>query len=243
MACNSLFYFNSSSSIKHLGSNHSTRIIRKLFLPSTPIKFSSPSTHRRRRWRRLIISEMESSKTDSTPQFHDEDTKSINSGDQNSLAPTSIASGSGQNLQLICLANMPKWAKLVLGSIVFLAIPFCRKALRVKDVTKTMEEVAEVVEMVAEVTEKAAEGIAEALPDGSSLKEAAIRLEKIAFFVDKQAEITESFITKVDDAVGVLDATLKPLIDGGLKMKADEEVVMSPTKIVLTATPKLKEDL
>ncbi|KAL0909072.1 hypothetical protein M5K25_023596 [Dendrobium thyrsiflorum] len=239
MACNSLFFFNSSSSTKHLGSNHSSQIIRKLFLPSTPITFSSLSTHRRRR--RLIVSELESSKTESAPQFHDED-KSINSGDQNSLAPTSIASG--QNLQLICVANMPTWAKLVLGSIVFLAIPFCRKALRVKDVTKTMEEVAEAVEMVAEVTEKVAEGIAEVLPDGSSLKEAAIRLEKIAFFVDKQAEITESFLTKVDDAVGVLDATLKPLIDGGLKMKADEENVMAPTKIVVsTATPKLKEDL
>ncbi|KAK8937517.1 hypothetical protein KSP39_PZI012544 [Platanthera zijinensis] len=96
-------------------------------------------------------------------------------------------------------------ATLLLGSIVLLVIPFCRKSIRLQDVTKKVESAAKVVEMVAEATEKVAVELIQLLPNGW-LKEAAVELEKIAFFVDKSVDVTESIIDKVDDMVEVLDS-------------------------------------
>lgn len=71
------------------------------------------------------------------------------------------------------------------------------------DVTKTVEEAAELVEKAAEVTEKMAGEIAEALPEGR-MKEAALKLEKIALLVDKEAEFTESIFDKVITMINVM---------------------------------------
>ncbi|KAK8969439.1 hypothetical protein KSP40_PGU013737 [Platanthera guangdongensis] len=171
----------------------------------------------------------------------------ISSGDNSIIAQTTTTTtttSTGQNVQILSLAsNLPPWATLVLGSILLLAIPFCRKHIRLQDVTKNVESATEVVEMVAEATEKVAEELIHVLPNGW-LKEAVVELEKIAFFVDKSAEVTESIIDKVEDVVEVLDTTLKPVLNGEqIKLDGDGEGVTEkigmPTKI--SATAELKE--
>lgn len=59
------------------------------------------------------------------------------------------------------------------------------------------EDVLEAVEKVAEVSEKIASEVADALPDGSSLKEKALLIEHFAHEVDKDAKIAEAIVHQV----------------------------------------------
>lgn len=70
------------------------------------------------------------------------------------------------------------------------------------DATGNIEKVAEValetVEKLAEVTEKIASDVAAALPEGDSLKEKALLIEKIAEKVEHDAKLAEAIIHEVD---------------------------------------------
>ncbi|KAK8940639.1 hypothetical protein KSP39_PZI010263 [Platanthera zijinensis] len=236
MAVNSLS-ISSNCSILNL---HPFRTSRLIFPASIPY-----SRHHSRSL--ALVSEMQQSFSESSQTSQQDHRPMISSADNSIIAQTTTTTtttSTGQNVQILSLAsNLPPWATLVLGSMLLLAIPFCRKCIRLLDVTKKVESAAEVVEMVAETTEKVAEELIHVLPNGW-LKEAAVELEKIAFFVDKGAEVTESIIDKVDDVVEVLDTTLKPVLNGDqIKLDGDGEGVTEkigmPTKI--SATAELKE--
>lgn len=64
-------------------------------------------------------------------------------------------------------------------------------------VEKTAETAIEVIEKVSEVTEKVASDVANALPGDGNIKEAALKIEKIAEEVDKDAGKAEAILHKV----------------------------------------------
>ncbi|KAK8931316.1 hypothetical protein KSP39_PZI016979 [Platanthera zijinensis] len=137
----------------------------------------------------IVSSDTQSSESPPTAGDHGQSRSSPSEKDTGSL-----------NLSFSSLANAPTWAKLVLGAVAILAIPFLGKLLRTEGVLQNVEEVEKVVETVAEAVEKITAEIAEVLPDGES-KEEVLKLEKIAFFVDKNAEALDYIIDKIDEAV------------------------------------------
>ncbi|PKA59491.1 hypothetical protein AXF42_Ash016515 [Apostasia shenzhenica] len=234
--------FSSSSSTLSLSSLRSSTVPRPSLPSRRPTGAPAPPL---RRQRSPIVSplRMALSTAASTQEVIKSDISIKNSTSDDKAEPKT-----NLNLQMFSLANIPPWATLVLGSVVFLVIPFCRKALKLQDVTKAMDTVAVMVEKVAEVTEKVAEEVAAILPSGE-LKEAVIKLEKIALMVDKGAEVTESFIDKVDDAVEVLDASLKPAtVSGGgskidnVKDQNDAGIAAKIAVGTTTVTTELKDD-
>ncbi|KAI0507602.1 hypothetical protein KFK09_013728 [Dendrobium nobile] len=178
---------------------------------------------------------MQSSSDESAPSTSQGDKTSISSG-QN----PPVQSNNGRNLQILALNNFPPWAKLVLGSVVLLAIPLYRRVIRTQKLKKTVEAAVEVAETavelaermveeaekVAEAAEKLAGKVIEALPSGR-MKKAAIKLEELAVFVDKNAEGVDSLINTVDD---VVDLEIK------LKRKNGEEKIIAVKAVAPAST-------
>lgn len=75
-----------------------------------------------------------------------------------------------------------------------------------------MDSVVEMMQIVAAGAKKSAAELVQALPNGR-VKEAALKLERIASLVDKNAAFADSFIDKIDDVVVELDEKLHPGID------------------------------
>ncbi|XP_072974285.1 uncharacterized protein [Typha angustifolia] len=122
------------------------------------------------------------------------------------------------------LPNIPVWAKWVLGSIVCIAVPLYKRIRRIEDgVTKTAETAIEVIEKTAEVTEKVASNVADSFPGDNSLKEVALKIEDIAELVDKDAEIAEAFIHKVDRIIEEVDTLMEPIIEEEEAMEKEME--------------------
>lgn len=229
MASNSLLSCDSISPGRKLRSPAppSNSLISRRSLFFRPIAISSPSSLRGPTPLILTVVLQSSTNQSAAEPVAQEDTNKIRSG-ENTLASTE---NTGLDLwQLSTLNNLPTWAKFILSSVVFLAIPIFRKSFGIKAVTKVAEEVSERVEKAAEVVEKAAEEIAEALPEGN-VKEAAVKLEKIALLVDKEAEFAESIIDKVDDLVEAVDTNVK-FVQVEIT-KINEEDTMNSKKILV----------
>ncbi|OAY85304.1 uncharacterized protein LOC109711543 [Ananas comosus] len=129
-------------------------------------------------------------------------------------------------------SNIPSWARWMLGSIIFLAIPLYKKIRTAEDeVETTAESVIVVVEKVAEVTEKVAANIANGLPGDGKVKTAALKIEDIAEQVDKDAEKAEAFIRKADEIEGEVDALMEPIIEEGevIEKEIEENKEADPT--------------
>ncbi|KAG0482822.1 hypothetical protein HPP92_010906 [Vanilla planifolia] len=152
-----------------------------------------------------------------------EDTSSLLNSQGDSSAQTSNA----PNPRIFSLDNIPTWGKVILGSLFVLAIPFGGKMIQLRVMAERVDSVVEVVHTVAEAAEKVAGDLAEVLPEGD-LKQTAIKLERIASFVDKHAEYADSIIDKVDDVVEELEIKLQPL---NVEEKSVAEKVASSTRL------------
>ncbi|KAG1342315.1 hypothetical protein COCNU_05G005440 [Cocos nucifera] len=153
-------------------------------------------------------------------------TKSSEEGAKETNSNAGRVKPSGRGLPL---PNIPIWARWVLGSIVCLALPYYKRILRIEDgVEKAAETILETVEKVAEITEEIASDVADALPGGTSLKEAALKIENIADQIDKDAEKAEAFLHKVDQIEEQVDALVEPIIEKGelieKEIQAEREV-------------------
>lgn len=115
-------------------------------------------------------------------------------------------------LQISSQNKISSWNKILLGAVVILALPLCSKALYLRDLVKNMDSVVEMMQIVAAGAKKSAAELVHALPNGR-VKEAALKLERIASLVDKNAAFADTFIDKIDDAVVELDEKLHPVIN------------------------------
>nr|CAD1826311.1 unnamed protein product [Ananas comosus var. bracteatus] len=115
-------------------------------------------------------------------------------------------------------------ARWVLGTIFCVAIPLYKRMRRIEEkVEKTAETAIEVIEKVSEVTEKVASDVANALPGDGNIKEAALKIEKIAEEVDKDAEKAEAILHKVDEIREEVDAIVNPIIKEGESIKKEKQ--------------------
>ncbi|KAG0476510.1 hypothetical protein HPP92_012897 [Vanilla planifolia] len=186
---------------------------RNLLLPISFGSSPSPPVDRL-----AIISSMQPSNISAfTPQPGDSSKPATTPEDNEPTNAEQTTTNGGLTIDLCSLANngIPLWTKVVLGSLLLLAIPIGRKVLGIKgsDVSKVVEEVAELVETAAEATTKVTEKIAEVLPEGNT-KDAVMRLEKVALLVDKDAEVVQSILHTIDDAADDLDNRLERLTEG-----------------------------
>ncbi|CAN6196264.1 unnamed protein product [Urochloa humidicola] len=126
------------------------------------------------------------------------------------LAAAAAAAGH-QRLNFAPLPMIPIWVQMVLGGVVYTAVPFYKRARKIEGETLNNAETAvEVVEHVAEVTEKLAANAANSLPEDGSLHKVAVEIEYIAEVVDKDAHKVEAVIKKVSDKI---DAAVEPVIE------------------------------
>ncbi|XP_077213978.1 uncharacterized protein LOC143848799 [Tasmannia lanceolata] len=111
--------------------------------------------------------------------------------------------------------TFPLWARWVLGSILSLFLPFCKKKWEklqkieseVENVAEVIETAAEVVEKVAEVAGKVSSEVADKLPDDGKLKNAVLLVERVSNEAAKDAQTTIDLIHKVEE--------LKQEVSGG----------------------------
>uniref|UniRef100_A0A0E0ET29 Uncharacterized protein n=1 Tax=Oryza meridionalis TaxID=40149 RepID=A0A0E0ET29_9ORYZ len=112
------------------------------------------------------------------------------------------------------LPMLPIWVQMVLGGVVYTAVPFYNRVRKAEDeVTKNVETALEVVEHAAEVTEKLAANVANALPENGTLHKLAEEVEYIAEIVDKDAQKVEIIIKKIEDVSNQIDAAVEPVIE------------------------------
>ncbi|KAJ8500709.1 hypothetical protein OPV22_011261 [Ensete ventricosum] len=138
-------------------------------------------------------------------------------GWRNAAAGAVGSSGSG-----FPISNIPIWARWVLGSLVIAAIPFYTRIVkRGGNIEKVAEVALQTLEKVAEVTEKIASDVANALPEGDSLKEKALLIEKIAEKVEHDAKLAEAIIHEVDAVKEEVDTLMNPLLE---KEQSEKEI-------------------
>ncbi|CAN6174642.1 unnamed protein product [Urochloa humidicola] len=119
------------------------------------------------------------------------------------LAAAAAAAGH-QRLNFAPLPMIPIWVQMVLGGVVYTAVPFYKRARKIE---------VEVVEHVAEVTEKLAVNAANSLPEDGSLHKVAVEIEYIAEVVDKDAHKVEAVIKKIEQVSDKVDAAVEPVIE------------------------------
>ncbi|CAN6167284.1 unnamed protein product, partial [Urochloa humidicola] len=119
------------------------------------------------------------------------------------LAAAAAAAGH-QRLNFAPLPMIPIWVQMVLGGVVYTAVPFYKRARKIE---------VEVVEHVAEVTEKLAANAANSLPEDGSLHKVAVEIEYIAEVVDKDAHKVEAVIKKIEQVSDKVDAAVEPVIE------------------------------
>ncbi|CAL5063943.1 unnamed protein product [Urochloa decumbens] len=129
------------------------------------------------------------------------------------LAAAAAAAGH-QRLNFAPLPMLPIWAQMVLGGVVYTAVPFYKRARKIEGETLNNAETAvEVVEHVAEVTEKLAANAANSLPEDGSMHKVAVEIEYIAEVVDKDAHKVEAVINKIEEVSDKIDAAVEPVIE------------------------------
>ncbi|XP_006660723.1 uncharacterized protein LOC102720456 [Oryza brachyantha] len=112
------------------------------------------------------------------------------------------------------LPMLPIWVQMMLGGVVYTAVPFYKRVRKIEGVAiENAETALEVVEHAAEVTEKLADNVANALPENGKLHELAEEIEYIAEIVDKDAQKVEVIIKKIEDVSNQIDAAVEPVIE------------------------------
>ncbi|PUZ71091.1 hypothetical protein GQ55_2G287200 [Panicum hallii var. hallii] len=129
------------------------------------------------------------------------------------LAEAAAAAGHPR-LNFSPLPMIPIWVQMVLGGVVYTAVPFYKRARKIEGETlNNVETTVEVVEHVAEVTEKLAANAANSLPENGPLQKVAVEIEYIAEVVDKDAHKVEAVIKKIEDVSDKIDAAVEPVIE------------------------------
>lgn len=115
------------------------------------------------------------------------------------------------------------WLRWVFGSALSFLIAFSnnwQKLRRIEGeaeiVVEEAEKIANVVEKVATMAEKVAEDVSENLSDESTLKSAALMVDKISKQAAHDAHLTQEFLHKVDEVKNDLDdleSIVEPIID------------------------------
>lgn len=127
---------------------------------------------------------------------------------------TAAAAAGHHRLNFSPLPMIPIWVQMVLGGVVYTAVPFYKRVMKVEGETlANVETAVEVVEHVAEVTEKLAADAASSLPENGSLHKVAVEVECVAEAVDKDAHKVEAVIDKVEEVSEKIDATVEPVIE------------------------------
>ncbi|XP_066394481.1 uncharacterized protein [Miscanthus floridulus] len=132
------------------------------------------------------------------------------------IVPADVAAAAAghHRLNFSPLPMMPIWVQMVLGGVVYTAVPFYKRARKVEGETlANVETAVEVVENVAEVTEKSAANAANSLPENGSLHKVAVEIEYIAEVVDKDAHKVEAVIDKIEEVSEKIDAAVEPVIE------------------------------
>ncbi|NP_001132344.1 uncharacterized protein LOC100193787 [Zea mays] len=133
------------------------------------------------------------------------------------IVPADVAAAAAaghHHLNFSPLPMIPIWVQMVLGGVVYTAVPFYKRVLKVEGETlANVETAVEVVEHVAEVTEKLAADAASSLPENGSLHKVAVEVECVAEAVDKDAHEVEAVIDKVEEVSEKIDATVEPVIE------------------------------
>ncbi|KAF0913316.1 hypothetical protein E2562_021966 [Oryza meyeriana var. granulata] len=112
------------------------------------------------------------------------------------------------------LPMLPIWMQMVLGGVVYTAVPFYKRIRKVEgEAIENVETALEVVEHAAEVTEKLADNVANALLENGTLHKLAEEIEYIAEIVDKDAQKVEIIIKKIEDVSNQIDAAVEPVIE------------------------------
>ncbi|XP_047051675.1 uncharacterized protein LOC124657108 [Lolium rigidum] len=130
-------------------------------------------------------------------------------------ADTAAAAAAGRRrLGFTPLPMLPIWVQMVLGGVVYTAVPFYNRARQIEDqVIQNVETALEVLEHAAEVTEKLAANVASSLPEDGSLHKVAEEIEYIAEVVDKDAQKVEVIIKKIELISDQIDAAVEPVIE------------------------------
>ncbi|KAL2477454.1 hypothetical protein Fot_46468 [Forsythia ovata] len=116
------------------------------------------------------------------------------------------------------------WVKWLLGSVLPLVLSLWKKNWtdlwslegKVEKVVEDVEDVAEVIEKVAATADNALATVADRLPDGSKLKEAALMAEHVSSITEKDAQYVENLIHKVEDLkqdLEDLETMVEPVVD------------------------------
>uniref|UniRef100_A0A453L0X7 Uncharacterized protein n=1 Tax=Aegilops tauschii subsp. strangulata TaxID=200361 RepID=A0A453L0X7_AEGTS len=104
--------------------------------------------------------------------------------------------------------------QMVLGGVVYTAVPFYKRARQIEDkAIENVETALDVLERASEVTEKFAANVANSLPEDGSLHKLAEELEYIAEEVDKDAQKAEVMIKKIEALSDKIDAAVEPVIE------------------------------
>ncbi|KAJ1290034.1 hypothetical protein BS78_02G211100 [Paspalum vaginatum] len=100
-------------------------------------------------------------------------------------AAAAAATAGRHRLNFSPLPMIPIWVQMILGGVVYTAIPFYKRARKVEGETiANVETAVEVVEHVAEVIEKLAANAADSLPENGPFQKVAVEIECIAEVVD-----------------------------------------------------------
>lgn len=130
------------------------------------------------------------------------------------LAAAAVDAAGRRRLGFSPLPMLPIWVQMVLGGVVYTAVPFYKRARQIEDkATENVETALDVLERAAEVTEKFAANMANSLPEDGSLHKLAEELEYIAEEVDKDAHKAEVMIKKIDAISDKIDAAVEPVIE------------------------------
>ncbi|CAM0951783.1 unnamed protein product [Alopecurus aequalis] len=123
------------------------------------------------------------------------------------------------------LPMLPIWVQMMLGGVVYTAVPFYKRARQLEDMAiENMETALDVLEHAAEVTEKLAVNVASNLPEDGSLHKVVEEIEYIAEVVDKDAQKIEAIIKKIEMISDQIDAAVEPVIE-----KLEEEFKPTPS--------------
>lgn len=130
------------------------------------------------------------------------------------LAAAAAAAAGHRRLGFSPLPMLPIWVQMVLGGVVYTAVPFYKRVRKVEgEAIENVETALEVVEHAAEVTEKLAANMTNSLPENGSLHKVAEEVEYIAEEVDKDAHKVEIIIKKIEEVSDQIDAAVEPVIE------------------------------
>ncbi|KAL4196440.1 hypothetical protein AMTRI_Chr04g183170 [Amborella trichopoda] len=122
------------------------------------------------------------------------------------------------------------WAMWALGSL-SLFLPFRKtnrnKAIKiegeVEEVIEKVETVAKVVEKVAIVVEEVSSYIADKLPEGGNLKEAAILVENVSKEVVNNAQVAKDLIHKLGELKDEVEEVIEPVVKNQELLRAKHD--------------------